>query len=57
MAILFSDCDVIQVVFTKPKEKDGVMKYHVDRRVRFIALFPTLAPRLTPFTSLFPLIC
>jgi hypothetical protein len=44
MAILFPDCDVIQVVFTKPKEKDGVMKYHVDRRVRFIALFPTLAP-------------
>jgi hypothetical protein len=44
MATLFSDCDVIPVVLTKLKEKDGVTKYHVNRRVCFIALFPTRAP-------------
>jgi hypothetical protein len=43
MATLFSD-DAIPVVLTKPKEKDGVTKYHVNRRVRSIALFPTRAP-------------
>jgi hypothetical protein len=28
-----SDCDVISVVITEPKEKDGVTKYHVKGRV------------------------
>ncbi len=44
MVTLSSDCDVIPVVLTKPKERDGVTKYHVNRRVCFIALFPTRAP-------------
>jgi hypothetical protein len=41
---LFSDCDAIPVVLTKPKEKEGLTKYHVNRRVGFIAHFPSRAP-------------
>ena len=44
MTTLFFDCDVIQVVLTKPDEKDGVTKYHVHGRVRFITRFPARAP-------------
>jgi hypothetical protein len=33
MESLVTDCDFISVVMTKPKEKDGVTKYHVNRRV------------------------
>ena len=33
VTVLFSDCYDILVVMTKPKEKDGVTKYHVNRRV------------------------
>jgi hypothetical protein len=40
IAALFSNCDVISVVLTKPKEKDGVTKYSVNRRVRRFFLLP-----------------
>jgi len=30
---LFANCIVASVVMTKPKEKDGITKYHVNRRV------------------------
>jgi RHO1 GDP-GTP exchange protein 1/2 len=30
---LFADCRVTSVVMTKPKERDGITKYHVNRRV------------------------
>ena len=43
MATSFSDCDVISVVMTKLKEKDGITKYHINRRVCFLALSPTRA--------------
>jgi hypothetical protein len=42
MVTLSSDCDVISVVLTKPKEKDGITKYHVNRRVCLIALASAL---------------
>jgi hypothetical protein len=38
VTVLFSDCYEILVVMTKPKEKEGVTKYHVNRRV--CLLFP-----------------
>ena len=48
LAALFSDCDAIPVVMTKPKEKDGVTKYHVNGRV---CLFPTRSLSLTSVSS------
>jgi len=39
IAVRLADCDVIPVVLTKPKERDGVTKYHVNRRV--CLLLPT----------------
>jgi hypothetical protein len=40
MAASFSDCDIISVVMTEPREKDGVTKYHVKGRVCLLFRLP-----------------